>query len=146
MSTPAVPKPHSREEVSGDARSVAVVIPMPNDPPWELFDEIPSDVAIIVSDDSNGNLAMPTRDNVYIYDYAAQEAYAGPHYEAMPHRSAASRNIGHYIAYREGFDVIVALDYDCGTRPGWLESHLTAIDKVVDAPAVRHLIYWRDNS
>jgi hypothetical protein len=39
-STAAVPKPHSREEVSGDARSVAVVIPMPNDPPWELFDEI----------------------------------------------------------------------------------------------------------
>ena len=42
----------------------------------------------------------------------------------MPHKSAASRNVGHYIAYKEGFDVIVALDYDCGTRAGWLDAHL----------------------
>ncbi|MCB1028827.1 MAG: hypothetical protein KDB24_13810 [Microthrixaceae bacterium] len=141
MSTPAVPTPQPRAaEAGGDNRSVAVVIPMPNDPPWELFDHIPADVPIIVSDDSNGNLTPPKRDNVFFYDYAAQEAYAGPHYAAMPHKSAASRNIGHYIAYREGFDVIVALDYDCGTREGWLESHLAGIDKVVDAPAVRPVL------
>ena len=43
---------------------------------------------------------------------------AGEHYAAMPHKSAASRNIGHYIAWKEGFDVIIALDYDCRTRAG----------------------------
>lgn len=139
-----VPSPadqrHEQQGDGADTRSVAVVIPMPNDPPWELFDEIPAHIPIIVSDDSDGRLAPSPRDNVYYYDYAAQEAYAGVHYPAMPHKSAASRNIGHYIAYKEGFDVIVALDYDCGTRPGWLGAHLDALTKVVEAPALAPVV------
>jgi len=83
MATPAVPNP-ADSTTGADNRSVAVVIPMPNDPPWELFDQIPANIPIIVSDDSNGNLTPPDRDNVYFYDYAAQEAYAGEHYAAMP--------------------------------------------------------------
>lgn len=132
-----VPTPQSRSQAGPDTRSVCVVIPIPDDPPWELFDAIPPEIPIIVSDDSDGRLAPPPRGNVFVFDYAAQERYAGRHYAAMPHKSAASRNIGHYIAHREGFDVIVALDYDCGTRPGWLAAHLEALTKVVDAPAVR---------
>ena len=134
---PEVPSPSDqRREGASDDRTVAVVIPIPNDPPWELFDAIPPEIPIIVSDDSDGQLAPPPRDNVYYFDYAAQREYCGEHYAAMPHKSAASRNVGHYIAYKEGFDVIVALDYDCGTRPGWLESHLQCLDKVVEAPAL----------
>lgn len=133
--------PNPADQLTGDAdRSVCVVIPMPDDPPWELFDAIPAHIPIIVSDDSNGRLTMPERDNVYFYDYAAQAAYAGRHYAAMPHKSAASRNIGHYIAYREGFDVIIALDYDCGTRPGWLSTHLSALSKALEAPALRPVV------
>jgi hypothetical protein len=136
-----VPSPSSqkRPDVS-DTRTVAVVIPIPDDPPWELFDAIPADIPIIVSDDSDGRLAPPPRDNVWYFDYAAQRDYCGEHFAAMPHKSAASRNVGHYIAYREGFDVIVALDYDCGTRPGWLETHLASLTKAVEAPAVRPLV------
>ena len=137
MTAPAVPSPAAQARGAADTRSVCVVIPIPDDPPWELFDAIPADIPIIVSDDSDGRLAPPPRDNVYYFDYAAQQRYAGRHYAAMPHKSAASRNIGHYIAYREGFDVVVALDYDCGTRPGWLAAHLDALTKVVDAPALR---------
>ena len=54
----------------------------------------------------------------------------------MPHKSAASRNIGHYIAWKEGFDVIVALDYDCRTRPGWLAAHLDALRPVIRHPGI----------
>jgi Reversibly glycosylated polypeptide len=125
-----------RRNQTADTRSVAVVIPIPDDPPWELFDAIPPEIPIIVSDDSDGRLTPPPRDNVFFFDYAAQRDYCGKHYDAMPHKSAASRNVGHYIAYREGFDVIVALDYDCRTRPGWLEAHLTALSKAVEAPAL----------
>lgn len=139
MTTVAVPTPSAQQPIVADTRSVCVVIPIPDDPPWQLFDAIPPEIPIIVSDDSDGRLAPPPRENVYYFDYRAQEAYAGRHYAAMPHKSAASRNIGHYIAYREGFDVIVALDYDCGTRPGWLETHLDALVKVVDAAAVEPL-------
>ncbi len=134
---PEYPAPSDQRRAgASDDRTVAVVIPIPDDPPWELFDAIPPEIPIIVSDDSDGQLAPPPRDNVYYFDYAAQRDYCGEHYAAMPHKSAASRNVGHYIAYKEGFDVIVALDYDCGTRPGWLEAHLEALDKVVEAPAL----------
>ena len=125
------------QDTSGGAPSVCVVVPIPNDPPWELFDAIPAHIPIIVSDDSDGRLAPSPRPNVYYLDYAAQQAYAGRHYAAMPHKSAASRNIGHYVAWKEGFDVIVALDSDCQTRAGWLDTHLAALGKQTDAPAVR---------
>jgi hypothetical protein len=132
-----VPSPADQAPRGDDPRSVCVVVPMPNDPPWELFDAIPEDIPIIVSDDSDGRLAAPPRANVHYFDYAAQEAYAGVHYAAMPHKSAASRNIGHYIAWKEGFDVIIALDYDCQTRPGWLQAHLSALGGRTDATGVR---------
>lgn len=115
---------------------VAVVIPIPNDPDWTLFDEIPANIPIIVCDDSDGKLAPPPRDNVTYFDYTAQRDYMGEHYAAIPHKSAASRNFGHVVAYREGYDVIVALDYDCGTRPGWLSTHLGALTTLHDAPAM----------
>jgi hypothetical protein len=117
-------------------RRVAVVMPIPNDPDWSIFETIPEDVAIIVPDDSDGRLAPAPRANVAYYDDAAQRAYMGDHYGAIPHKSAACRNFGHVVAYREGFDVIVALDYDCKTPPGWLEAHLAALTTVVDAPAL----------
>ena len=134
-----LPRPEAqRRDVAegGEDRSVAVVIPIPSDPPWELFDAIPPEIPIIVSDDSDGNLTPPERDNVFFFDYAAQRDYCGEHYEAMPHKSAASRMVGHYIAWKEGFDVIVALDFDCDTRPGWLDAHLAALTKAVEAPAL----------
>ena len=106
---------------------IVVVIPMPNDPDWSLFDEIPEDVQIIVPDDSDGNLAPAPRDNVRYFDYAAQRDYMGEHYDAIPHKSAACRNFGHVVAWREGFDTIIALDYDCMTKPGWLDAHLKAL-------------------
>jgi hypothetical protein len=109
---------------------------MPNDPDWALFDAIPDDVPIIVIDDSDGKLAPPPRANATYYDYAAQRAVMAKHWEAIPHRSAATRNFGHYLAYREGYDIIIALDYDCRARPGWLETHLDLLGSVSDHPAL----------
>ncbi len=126
----------SRGESNGRTTKVAVVIPMPNDPDWSIFDEVSVEVPIIVVDDSNGNLAPPPRDNVQYFDYAAQREFMGSAYDAIPHRSAATRNFGHVVAFREGFDVIIALDYDCRPGPGWLDEHLGTLGEVVDAPAV----------
>jgi hypothetical protein len=115
---------------------VAVVIPIPGDPDWAIFDEIPEDIPIIVPDDSDGKLSAPPRDNVRYFDYASQRDFMGDAYDAIPHKSAACRNFGHVVAYREGFDVIVALDYDCKVPVGWLAAHLDALGTVVDAPAL----------
>jgi reversibly glycosylated polypeptide len=120
-----------------ETRSVAVVMPIPNDPDWALFDEIPGDIPIIVADDSDGKLMAPPRDNVRYFDYAAQRELMGEHYPAIPHKSAAARNFGHVVAYREGYDVVIALDYDCRPAPGWLETHLEALSLAVEAPALR---------
>ena len=124
--SPAAPKPSN----------VVVVIPIPNDPDWTIFSELSEDVPIIVVDDSDGKLAAPPRKNVRYFDYAAQEKIMGRNYVAQSHKSAATRNFGHYLAHKEGFDVIVALDYDCRTRAGWLQAHLDALAKVTDAPAL----------
>ena len=118
------------------ARTVAVVMPIPGDPDWSIFEEIPEDIPIIVSDDSDGRLTSPPRANVSYWDYTAQRDYLGAEYDAIPHKSAACRNFGHVVAYREGFDVIVALDYDCKVAPGWLEAHLRSLTHVVEAPAL----------
>ncbi len=120
-----------------DQRRVAVVIPMPNDPDWTIFEELSEDVTIIVPDDSDGNLSPAPRGNVVYYDYSAQRDIMGENWDAIPHKSAACRNFGHVLAYREGYDVIVALDYDCRVRPGWLETHLEALATVTNAPALR---------
>jgi hypothetical protein len=116
--------------------TVAVVIPIPNDPDWTIFEDLSDDVQIIVCDDSDGKLAPAPRRNVRFYDYAAQRQVMGDHYPAIPHKSAACRNFGHYLAYKEGFDVIIALDYDCRTRAGWLDQHLQSLGAVHEAPAV----------
>ena len=125
-----------RDKRAQPKANVVVVIPIPNDPDWSIFSEIPADVPIIVCDDSDGKLAPAPRPNVTYYDYAAQRRVMGEHYAAIPHKSAAARNFGHFLAYREGFDVIVALDYDCRTKPGWLADHLAALAAVTEAPAV----------
>ncbi len=116
--------------------SVVVVIPIPNDPDWSIFDRIPQEIPIIGVDDSDGKLSTPPRDNVRLFDYSAQRAIMGDHYAAIPHKSAATRNFGHYLAHREGFEFIVALDYDCRPRSGWLDDHLDCLRTVVDAPAL----------
>ncbi len=120
-----------------DLRKVAVVIPMPNDPDWGLFDDLSQDITVIVPDDSDGNLTMPDRDNVIFYDYDAQREVMGTNWDAIPHKSAACRNFGHVLAYREGYDVIIALDYDCRVRSGWLQTHLESLTTVTNAPALR---------
>jgi hypothetical protein len=120
---------------SADVR-VAVAIPMPNDPDWALFDAIPDDIPIIVIDDSDGKLAPPPRTNATYYDYAAQREVMGKHWDAIPHKSAATRNFGHYLAYQEGYDIIIALDYDCRTREGWLPDHLSLLTEVDQHPAL----------
>src|SRR4030081_3429084 len=110
--------------------NVAVVIPIPNDPDWSIFEELSEDITIIVCDDSDGKLAPAPRRNVRYFDYAAQQAVMGDHWLAIPHKSAACRNFGHYLAYREGFDIIVALDYDCRTRAGWLAQHTKSLGAI----------------
>lgn len=130
------PKPEPAVNRLQRSDQIAVVIPIPNDPDWTIFDEISEDIPIIAVDDSDGKLRPAPRANVRFFDYTQQRKVMGQHYDAIPHKSAATRNFGHFLAFREGFDVIVALDYDCRPKPGWLEQHLDGLRKVVNATAL----------
>jgi hypothetical protein len=129
-------RPGAAQQPSAATTKVVVVIPIPNDPDWTIFEDLSEEIPIIVVDDSDGRLKPAPRKNVRFFDYAAQRAFMGDDYPAIPHKSAATRNFGHYLAYREGFETIIALDYDCRTRTGWLEQHLSALGPVVDGPAL----------
>ncbi len=120
-----------------DGRSVVVVIPTVSEPDWSLFAEIPEEIPIIIVDDSDGQIAPPSRPNVRMFDYAAQRSFMGKNYGAIAHKCAATRNFGHVVAFREGYDVVIALDYDCRPKPGWLTSHLHALREADDHDAVR---------
>ncbi len=114
-----------------------VVVPSHRELDWTLFSEVPEDVPMIVVDDSDHGLAPPQRPNTRVVDRRDQVDLLGARAAAMPRRSAACRNFGHLLAYREGFRVVLALDYDCRPAPGWVEQHLTALGEVVSAPALR---------
>jgi hypothetical protein len=132
VTEPRPARVHTKPPTAG----IAVVIPIPNDPDWSIFDQISAEIPIIVVDDSDGRLSPTSRPNVQFFDSAAQRKVMGEHYAAIPHKSAACRNFGHYLAYREGFDCVIALDYDCRPRPGWLDDHLSGLRERDAAPAL----------
>jgi hypothetical protein len=94
---------------------VAITTPIPSNPTDRFLDALPKDVDLIVIDDSNGKISLPKRDNIFIYDYTDQKKILGKYYEDYTafHHSASCRNLAHFIAYKEGYDVVIALDYDC---------------------------------
>src|SRR5690349_21170420 len=94
--------------------SIVIVCPIPKTPEKAFLDVLPKDVLMIVVDDSNGQLDLPDG-NFEVYDYKRQEEVLGRDYQAFLqyHHSAACRNIGHYIAYKRGYQYVVSLDYDC---------------------------------
>ena len=121
MTTLALPRPADQAGAGADSRSVCVVIPMPERPALGPLRRHPGRHP----DHRQRRQRRPARSAArpgerLLLRLRRAAGVRGRHYAAMPHKSAASRNIGHYIAWKEGFDVIVALDYDCRTRPGWL--------------------------
>lgn len=73
---------------------------------------------------------MPKRKNIFIYDYAQQKKILGKYYQEYTafHHSASCRNLAHYLAYKQGYDVAIALDYDCVVPENYINQHLKALE------------------
>ena len=101
---------------------------MAGTPTNEFIQALPKSVPIVIIDDSNGKLTMD-RKSCDIYDYRRQKKILGKFYEdfCIFHHSSSCRNFGHYLAYKFGFKVIVALDYDCKIPKTFLLDHLDAL-------------------
>lgn len=83
---------------------------------------------VIIVDDSDGQVELPSEWDVY--DYAAQNEILGDEMYIefkQFHKSSACRNFGHYVAYQEGYDVVIGLDSDCNVPPNFVSEHLKNI-------------------
>lgn len=98
-------------------------------PTQEWIDALP-DIDIIIIDDSNGKVKID-KPNVRMFDYKAQEEYLGDKYKTFAkwfHKSSSCKNLGHYIAYKEGYDVMIEIDSDCICPSDLVEAHLSALN------------------
>ncbi|MGB7957400.1 MAG: hypothetical protein WCF77_00955 [Minisyncoccia bacterium] len=105
---------------------IAITSPVPSTPTADFLKKLPAEYDWIVVDDSDGKLDLPRRKNVFSYDYAAQKKILGKFYGRFLdfHHSSSCRNLAHYLAYKEGYDVVFALDYDCAVPKNFIKDHL----------------------
>jgi hypothetical protein len=83
---------------------------------------------IIVHDSWKEELDLPSEWD--IYDYGRQKREMGEKlYEQFKvfHKSSAIRNFGHWLAWRDGYDIIIGLDSDCNAPPDFIAKHLEAL-------------------
>ncbi len=83
---------------------------------------------VIIVDDSDGNVKLPKEWDVYGYDRQkeemGEELYA--EFEKF-HKSSACRNFGHWIAYKKGYQIVIALDSDCTVGKDFVQKHIRAL-------------------
>lgn len=83
---------------------------------------------IIVVDDSDGKVALPSNWDVYGYERQRQEMgdelYAA--FE-MFHRSSSCKTFGVWLAHKRGFDPIIVIDSDCVIPPDFVALHVEAL-------------------
>lgn len=107
---------------------IAIVAPVHIQPTDEWINSLASvgkNCDIIIVDDSDGKVQLPS--NWSIYGYEAQKEALGDelYAEFEPfHKSSACRNFGHWIAYKQGYDIIIGLDSDCNVPPDFVAKHL----------------------
>lgn len=106
---------------------VCLCAPSHIQPSKKWIDSLPN-CDIILTDDSNGQVKID-RDNVRIYDYKKQEEKLGKLYKDFEkfHKSSACKNFGHWLAYNEGYDIIIGIDSDCICPKDIVEKHIEAL-------------------
>lgn len=113
---------------------IAIVAPVHIQPSKQWVDALKAisegkpNVSVIIVDDSNGKVELPESFDVYGYDRQREEMGDDLYsrFERF-HRSSACKNFGHWIAWRDGFDVVMGLDSDCIVPPNFIADHLESL-------------------
>lgn len=105
---------------------IAITSPVPSTPTKDFLNSLPSEYDWIVIDDSNGKLDLPKRDNIFTFDYTKQKKILGRFYNDFIafHKSASCRNLAHFLAYKQGYDIVFSLDYDCVVPKDFIKEHI----------------------
>lgn len=106
---------------------VCLCAPVHIQPSKKWIDSLP-DCDIIITDDSNGQIKID-RKNVRIFDYEKQKEKLGDLYKDFEkfHKSSACKNFGHWLAYNEGYDIIIGIDSDCICPKDIVERHIESL-------------------
>ncbi len=86
---------------------------------------------VFIIDDSDGKLG-PLPAEWRVYDYAKQKEFLGELYDDFAnifHKSSSCRNLGHIIAYSEGYEFIIGVDSDCVVPFFFVQAHLAVLNK-----------------
>lgn len=85
---------------------------------------------IIIDDSAKQDLLFPAAWDVYTKD--RQEEFLGSEkYKQfqMFHRSSACKSLGNFIAWKEEFDVIIGLDFDCIPPMNFVAEHVEGLKR-----------------
>ena len=106
---------------------IAITSPVPSTPTKDFLRHLPAEYDWIIIDDSDGKIDLPPGRIYFHMITPEQKKVLGKLYGRFLdfHHSAACRNLAHYLAYREGYDVVLALDYDCVVPKGFMKEHLS---------------------
>lgn len=112
---------------------IAICVPVhiqPTDEWIQSLQSVAKEYTVIIVDDSDGKVKLPSEWD--IYDYARQKEELGELYSEFEqfHKSSACRNFGHWISYKNGFDITIGLDSDCVVPPDFIAKHLEALMSV----------------
>lgn len=111
---------------------VALVVPVHIDlnPKW--IDAVYGlDVDVIIVDDSDGKVKFPEK---WIrLDYGAQKILLKGKYQYWTkfQKSSSCKNIGHYYAYLQDYDIIMGLDSDCIPSSDFVTRHIQNLESGV---------------
>jgi hypothetical protein len=127
-----------------NSRKIVITSPVPATPTKDFLNALPEDYNWLVADDSNGKLRLPKRKNIFIYDYENQKKILGKFYDEFSvfYKSSACRNFLHFWAYKQGYDFIVSLDYDCVVPKNFIKSHLEAFKSGQKLTSVKTVSGW----
>ncbi len=112
-------------------QKVAIVAPVHIQPSAAWVESVrvaARDARVIIVDDSNGKVTLPSEWDVY--PYARQEEMLGSELFArfrQFHKSPPCKNVGVWIAWKNLVDVIVVIDSDCILPPDFIAEHLRAL-------------------
>lgn len=85
-------------------------------------------VDVIIVADRDCKINVPESWDVYGYDRQREELGNNLYEEScMFHQSSASRNFGHWIAYKKGYDIIIGVDNDCIVPENFVRRHMEGL-------------------
>ncbi len=107
-----------------------------------FLETLPQNTPVILVHDSDQTYSDPLPDNIQVLNQPDQQQLLGKHFQGfMPFRgSSACRIAGHFLAYKNGWDVIM-LDHDCFPKKGFVATHQQALSAHT-APAITSSSGW----